>query len=107
MSKKSLPHLHYNDVQHYDEQAIAQVPSILNIQKSDILTDQDVCEYLQISVKTLRKFCRHDKIPYTRLGGRYYYIRQVFALGTVDKAIVLIFCDIDANRNYHNKYLQR
>ena len=80
MSKKSLPHLHYNDVQHYYEQAIAELPSILNIQKSDILTDQNVCEYLQISVKTLRKFCREDKIPYTRLGGRYYYIRQVFAL---------------------------
>ena len=47
MSKKSLPHLHYNDVQHYYEQAIAELPSILNIQKSDILTDQDVCEYLK------------------------------------------------------------
>ena len=32
MSKKSLPHLHYNDVQHYYEQAIAELPSILNIQ---------------------------------------------------------------------------
>ena len=80
MSKILFPHLHYNDVQDYYEQAVAELPSILNIQKSDILTDQDVCEYLQISVKTLRKFCREDKIPYTRLGGRYYYIRQIFIL---------------------------
>ena len=35
-------------------------------------------------------------------------IRQVdAALGTDDKEIVLIFRDIDANRNHHNKYLQR
>ena len=63
MSKKSLPHLHYNDVQHYYEQAIAELPSILNIQKSDILTDQDVCEYLQISVKPCANSAAKTKSP--------------------------------------------
>ena len=35
------------------------------------------------------------------------HIRQDFILGADDEAIVLIFRDVDANRNYHNKYLQR
>ncbi len=83
MSKNLFPHLHYNDLQNYYEQIISEFPAILNIQKSDILTDQDVCDYLKISVKTLRKFCREDKIRYSRLGGRYYYIRQIFILNLI------------------------
>ena len=80
MNKNQFPHLNYNDLHHHYQQILATHPYISTLQKSDILTDQDVCEYLKISVKTLRKFCREDKISYTRLGGRYYYIRQIFIL---------------------------
>ncbi|OWK72897.1 hypothetical protein CBW16_11655 [Flavobacteriaceae bacterium JJC] len=83
MTKNLFPHLHYNDLHHHYQQILAAHPYITNLQKSDILTDQDVCKYLQISVKTLRKFCRENKISYTRLGSRYYYIRQIFALNLI------------------------
>ena len=35
------------------------------------------------------------------------HIRQDFALRTLDKAVVLILCHIDTNRNNHSKNLQR
>ena len=35
------------------------------------------------------------------------HICQDITIGTDDEAIVLIFRNINANRNHHNKYLQR
>lgn len=80
MKKDLFPHLNYGDLHHQYQKIRDAYPALFDLQKSDILTDKDLCEYLEISVKTLRKFCREEKIHYVRLGSRYYYLRPILFL---------------------------
>jgi excisionase family DNA binding protein len=80
MKTNDFSHLNYSDMEHEFRKIAAACPDIFDLQKTDILMDQDICDYLKISVRTLRKFCRQNKIHYVRLGGRYYYIRQIFVM---------------------------
>lgn len=52
----------------------------LDFHHTDIYMDENICTFLRISVRTLRKLCREGKITNLKLGGRYYYIRQLFFL---------------------------
>ena len=48
-----------------------------------------------------------QKVESVYVVGDGKHIRQDFTFGADDEAIVLIFRDINANRTYHNQYLQR
>lgn len=53
-------------------------PALLT--KENILEDHQVCDLLRISTKTLRRYCKDGKISYFKMGGKYYYLRQMLYL---------------------------
>ena len=62
------------------QQRYSDPSHILTLDKDSILKDQDICQLLTISVKTLRKFRNEKLISYIKLGGTYYYYKPIFIL---------------------------
>ena len=48
--------------------------------KENLLDDQQVCDILKVSVKTLRRHCKKNTIPHFKLGKRYYYFKHILYL---------------------------